>query len=189
MFDNIRADYSRNRALYYSKRGFLNKYITIYFQFGSLAVIVYRFGRWVIKLRIPIVKQVFMLIYFVAKIFILIVTGIDIMIKTEIGQGFVIHNFSNIFINAEKIGENLTVQQGVTIGNIKGSPHPPIIGNNVYFGAGSKALGNVKIGNNVIIGANSVVITSVPDNCTVMGVPARIVSCEAGKSEYLKIQS
>lgn len=186
MFDNLRADFSRKRALYYSKKGFLKRYVLIYFQFGSMAVIVYRFGSWVINLRIPIIKHFLLFLYLPAKLFILIIAGVSIMPRTEIGKGFIIHNFSSIFIYAQKIGENCTVQQGVTIGNIKGSAHPPIIGNNVYFGAGSKALGDVTIGNNIIIGANSLVITSVPDNCTVVGVPARIVSCAARKSEYLK---
>jgi len=48
------------------------------------------------------------------------------------------------------------------------------VGDNVYFGAGCKIVGDAKIGNNVVIVANSVVITDVPDNTTIMGVPARI---------------
>ena len=51
----------------------------------------------------------------------------------------------------------------------------PIIGNNVSIACGACVLGGVKIGNNVIIGANSVVIKDVPNNATVVGVPARIV--------------
>jgi serine O-acetyltransferase len=51
----------------------------------------------------------------------------------------------------------------------------PIIGNNVYIGAGAKILGSITIGDNVIIGANAVVTRNVPPNCTVAGVPARII--------------
>jgi serine O-acetyltransferase len=48
------------------------------------------------------------------------------------------------------------------------------IGDNVYFGPGAKLIGNARIGNNVVVGANSVVLTDVPDDTTVIGVPARI---------------
>ena len=68
--------------------------------------------------------------------------------------------------------------QNVIIGHLRGNPNPPTLGNNVFVAAGAKILGDVKIGNNVAVGANSVVINDVPDNCTVMGVPVRIVSRE-----------
>lgn len=60
----------------------------------------------------------------------------------------------------------------------------PTIGNNVEFGAGCKVLGEIKIGNNVIIGANAVVVHDVPNNCVVVGVPARIIrQLEPNKKE------
>ena len=51
----------------------------------------------------------------------------------------------------------------------------PVLGNNVYIGAGAKIIGGITIGNNVKIGAGSVVVKNVPDNCTVVGNPARII--------------
>ena len=51
----------------------------------------------------------------------------------------------------------------------------PIIGDNVFIGAGAKILGPIKIGNGAVIGANAVVTKNVPDNCTVVGVPAKII--------------
>ena len=104
--------------------------------------------------------------------------GIYIPSKAKIGKGFTIHNFSGIFISEGEMGENVIVFQGVTIGHLRGQPAPPKIGNNVLIAAGAKVLGSVTIGNNVVIGANSVVINDVPDNCTVMGNPARIISRE-----------
>jgi serine O-acetyltransferase len=91
---------------------------------------------------------------------------------------------NGIFISTGEMGENCTVQQGVTIGAIRpnrwaGKPRPPTLGNNVYLGAGAKVLGDVKVGDNVVVGANSVVLTDIPENVTVMGIPARIVSRHA----------
>ena len=53
------------------------------------------------------------------------------------------------------------------------------IKDNVFIGAGAKILGDIVIGNNVKIGANAVVLDDVPDNCTVGGVPAKIISSES----------
>jgi len=76
-----------------------------------------------------------------------------------------------------EIGNNVTLYQGVTLGGTgkeKGKRHPTI-GNNVVIGAGAKILGNITIGDNVKIGAGSVVLRDVPSNCTVVGVPGKIV--------------
>ena len=59
-------------------------------------------------------------------------------------------------------------------GKEKGKRHPTI-GNNVVISTGAKVLGNITIGNNVKVGAGSVVLRSVPDNCTVVGVPGKVV--------------
>ena len=73
------------------------------------------------------------------------------------------------------IGDNCLISQGVTIGRNFGDTKVPVIGNDVYIGAGSVVFGEIIIGNNVIIGANSVVNKSVPNNCTVAGNPFRIL--------------
>jgi len=81
------------------------------------------------------------------------------------------------------IGDNVTLFQGVTLGGTgkeRGKRHPTI-GNNVVISAGAKVLGSITIGNNVIIGAGAVVINSVPDDCTVVGVPGRIVKIKGEK--------
>jgi serine acetyltransferase len=197
MFDNIRADISRKRDLYFARKGFLNRTVYIYFTPGSLAVMVYRFGRWIYTLKIPVLKQLLYLLYFPLKAFIVICFGIHIPVRAEVGRGFVIHNFSCIFIPRSKIGKNLTVQQGVTLGAAYGKTGQPVVEDNVFIGAGGKVMGGIRIGNNVVIGANSLVINDVPDNAVVVGVPARIIAnnrraetdsqtIEAGQS---KIQS
>ena len=79
-----------------------------------------------------------------------------------------------------EIGDYVTLFQGVTLGGTgkeRGKRHPTL-GNHVVVGAGAKILGGIKIGDNVKIGANSVVLKSVPANCTVIGVPGRIIKTE-----------
>ena len=95
--------------------------------------------------------------------------------STEIGSGFFIQHGLSTVINAESIGENCWVNQQVTIGYKDETSGRPKIGDSVYVFAGAKIIGGVTIGNNVKVGANAVVVKDVPDNCTVVGVPARIV--------------
>jgi serine O-acetyltransferase len=188
MFENIRADIARKRSAYVVRpedQTLFRKYIKVNLQMGTAAVLVYRFGRWAKELKVPILREALFVLYNLLNMAVMLCAGINIHVYSTIGKGLVIHNFSCIFILAERMGENCTVNQGVTIGNIRGKKHPPIIGNNVYFGAGCKVLGDVTIGDHVVIAANSLVVTDVPDHCTVVGVPARIVSRDA-KSPYLQ---
>lgn len=73
------------------------------------------------------------------------------------------------------IGENVRIDQQVTIGIRWDEKIAPVIGNNVRIGAGAKVLGSIKIGNNARIGANAVVLKDVPEGGTAVGVPARII--------------
>ena len=92
----------------------------------------------------------------------------------KIGPGlFLQHSFSTV-IAAKKIGKHCWINQQVTVGYTS-SEDSPIIGDNVTIGAGAKVLGAVRIGDRVTIGANAVVVKDVPDDCVVVGVPARIV--------------
>lgn len=72
-----------------------------------------------------------------------------------------------------KIGKNLTIYPGVTVGASKSGV--PTIGDNVFLGLGSKVFGDVTIGNNVIVAPNAVVVKNVPDNSIVAGVPAKVI--------------
>lgn len=85
------------------------------------------------------------------------------------------HGLNGIIIHPSvRIGKNVTIMQQVTIGT-RHENKSAVIGDHCFIGAGAKILGNIIIGNNVKIGANAVVLDSVPDNCTVAGVPAQIV--------------
>lgn len=118
-------------------------------------------------------------------------TGIEIHPGAQIGQGFFIDHGSGIVIGeTAEVGDNVTIYQGVTLGGTgkdKGKRHPTI-GNNVTISAGAKILGSFTVGDNVKIGAGSVVLKTVPANCTVVGVPGRIVIQDGAKVEDSRIE-
>ena len=105
-------------------------------------------------------------------------TGIEIHPGAEIGRGFFIDHGNGVIIGETAvIGDNVTLYQGVTLGGTgkeHGKRHPTV-GNNVMISAGAKVLGSFRIGDNSKIGAGSVVLSEVPPNSTVVGVPGRVV--------------
>lgn len=103
--------------------------------------------------------------------------GVYIDERARIGKGLnIVHCFS-IIITDCVIGDNVTIMHQTTIGKSRGGNRAgsPIIGDNVFIGAGAKIIGRVKIGKNVAIGANAVVTKDVPDGCVIAGIPARII--------------
>ena len=105
-------------------------------------------------------------------------TGIEIHPGATIGKGFFFDHGSGVIIGETAIvGDNVTMYQGVTLGGTgkeTGKRHPTI-GDNVMISAGAKIIGSFTVGENSKIGAGSVVLEEVPPNCTVVGVPGRIV--------------
>ncbi len=105
-------------------------------------------------------------------------TGIEIHPGATIGKGLFIDHGNGVIIGETTIiGDNVTMYQGVTLGGTgkeQGKRHPTI-GNNVMISAGAKVLGSFTVGENSKIGAGSVVLSEVPPNCTVVGVPGRVV--------------
>jgi serine O-acetyltransferase len=106
------------------------------------------------------------------------ITGVEIHPGAKIGRGLFIDHGSGVVIGeTAEIGHNCLIYQGVTLGGTgkeRGKRHPTL-GNNVMVGAGARVLGPFRVGNNVKIAANAVVLESIPDNCTAVGVPAKIV--------------
>ena len=106
-------------------------------------------------------------------------TGIEIHPGAEIGPGlFIDHGMGIVIGGTAKIGKNCVLFHGVTLGGTgkhEGKRHPTL-GNNVLIGTQATLLGPINIGNNVKIGAETVIINhDVPDNCTVVGAPGKIV--------------
>lgn len=105
-------------------------------------------------------------------------TGIEIHPGATIGKGlFIDHGHGVVIGETAIVGDNVTLYQGVTLGGTgkeSGKRHPTI-GNNVMISAGAKILGSFTVGENSKIGAGSVVLSEIPPNSTVVGVPGRVV--------------
>lgn len=144
------------------------------FEPGSLAVMVYRYAGWTKKLPGPL-KLPFKALYFILFYLVQAATGISVQAYAKIGRRFVVLNRYCIFVVAESIGDDFTVCQGVTVGNVRGKKRLPIIGSNVFLEPGCKVLGDVTIGDNVIVRANSLVLNDVPSDSIAVGNPARIL--------------
>lgn len=115
--------------------------------------------------------------------------GFQISYATEIGRGFYIGHMGNVVINsAAKIGKNVNISQGVTIGISNGGVHSgvPKIGNNVWIGANSVIVGGITVGDDVIIAPNTFVNFDVPSHSVVIGSKAEIHSKENATEHYIK---
>jgi serine O-acetyltransferase len=94
--------------------------------------------------------------------------------KNVFGAGLCIVHYGTIVVSSQaKIGDNCRIHPSTSIGDYNGVP---VIGKNVYIGPGAKLFGKIVIGDNVTIGANAVVNSNVPNNVTVGGIPAKIIS-------------
>ncbi len=145
---------------------------------GFHAIISHRLAHFLhAKLHIPFIPR---LISQISRFF----TGIEIHPGAQIGQGFFIdHGMGVVIGETAIIGDGCVLFQGVTLGGTgkeSGKRHPTL-GDNVMVSAGAKVLGNITLGDNVKIGAQSVVLNDVPADCTVVGVPGRIVIREGQK--------
>lgn len=93
----------------------------------------------------------------------------------EFGPGFVMIHATGIVINGHvRGGERVFLQHQVTLGVSLGTDCP-VLGNDIFIGAGAKVIGKVRVGNGARIGANAVVVHDVPEQSTVVGIPAKVV--------------
>ncbi len=149
---------------------------------GLHALLLHRLAHKLYRQRVPLIPR---LISHLGRFF----TGIEIHPGAQIGQGvFIDHGMGVVIGETAIIGDYSLIYQGVTLGGTgkeTGKRHPTI-GQNVVVGAGAKVLGNLNIGDNVRIGAGSIVLRHVPSDCTVVGIPGRVVSKSGERTGVLE---
>ena len=150
-----------------------------------LPIALCRASRAAMLRRIPVLPE--LLTYLNLVLF-----GLEVSPRCEIGPGIFFPHPSGTVIGAWRIGSNVTIFQGVTLGARELDMGfdfrlRPEVGSNVVLGAGAKILGGVHIGDHATVGANSVVLDSVEAGSTVVGIPARQVSKTPHRSPDLEI--
>jgi serine O-acetyltransferase len=117
-------------------------------------------------------------------------TGIEIHPGATIGEGlFIDHGMGVVIGETTVIGRDVTIYQGVTLGGTgaeRGKRHPTIE-DCVVIGVGATVLGNITIGEGSKVGGGAVVVNNVPPNCTVVGVPGRVVVREGSRVDVIDL--
>jgi serine O-acetyltransferase len=139
----------------------------LYLYMPLRAMFWYRLGSWLTGKRIPLVKGFFQRMLYRQH-------GLEIEPGADIGGGLYIAHPNGSVIAPKSLGKNCTIIHSVTFG-MRNEWAFPVIGDNVFIGAGARILGAIRVGNNAVIGANAVVIHDVPDGGTVVGIPAKVI--------------
>jgi len=176
MFDNLREDW--------------RTYDRDIWRQGLWVMAIYRFGVWRYRFKYRVVRAPLSLLYKILRTFGQVLTGIELPCETVVGKRFKIEHFGDVIISGDAVfGDDCLIRNGVTVGvRSTGVRGAPVFGDRVDIGAGAKILGAIKIGNDVVIGANAVVLDDVPDGCTAVGVPARIISRSEIKKAAIRFE-
>ncbi|EAU75429.1 serine O-acetyltransferase [Synechococcus sp. RS9916] len=170
MFKQIRADLAVIRERDPAARGALE--ILLCYP-GFQAITAHRLSHRLWRSRLPLKLPARLLSQLSRGL-----TGIEIHPGARIGNGvFIDHGMGVVIGETAEVGDHCLLYQGVTLGGTgkeSGKRHPTLE-NNVVVGAGAKVLGALKIGTNTRIGAGSVVVRNVEANCTVVGIPGRVI--------------
>lgn len=181
MFETLRSDI---RAVFERDPAAKNLLEVLLCYPGLHAIILHRIAHAIYRKRLFTLAR---LISHISRF----LTGIEIHPGAKIGRGFFIDHGSGVIIGeTTEIGDNVTLYQGVTLGGTgkeKGKRHPTIR-DNVVVSAGAKILGSFEVGEGSKIGAGSVVLKPVPPNCTVVGVPGRIVRRDGVKVNSMDLR-
>jgi serine O-acetyltransferase len=174
IFDEVQLDVAANHKS--KKFSLLAFFALLFFSTGFQLLISYRIQNRLFRLQIPVLGKL------VAKILNIVTTWmtachIDPLAKIE-GGIFLPHATGIVISQSAIIKSGATIYQGVTIGisDVAKRGAAPYIGHDVIIYAGAQVIGDIKIGNDVKIGANAVVLKSLPNNSTAVGVPARILN-------------
>ncbi|MEA4987506.1 MAG: serine O-acetyltransferase [Anaerovorax sp.] len=148
---------------------------------GVWALILHKPAHWMYHHHLKLIARILSQL---ARFF----TGIEIHPGARIGRRcFIDHGMAVVVGETAEIGNDVTIYQAVTLGGTgkdSGKRHPTI-GNNVMISSGAKVLGPFTVGDNSKIGAGAVVLEAVPPNCTVVGVPGKIVKRGNQRAEDL----
>ena len=145
--------------------------LKILFTDGTSAVMLYRLAKFLQRIRLGAIGVI---VLDINRFW----NGCVIGRGAEFAEGLVLMHPVGVVINGGvRGGRNVVIESGVVLGAARnGFPvEVPIIGDDVFVGAGAKVLGGIRVGDHVKIGANAVVVKSVPDGATAVGVPARII--------------
>jgi serine O-acetyltransferase len=116
-----------------------------------------------------------------------VMTGIEIHPGARIGRRvFIDHGMGVVIGETAEVGDDCTLYQGVTLGGTsltRGAKRHPTIGNGVIVSSGAQVLGPFRVGDGARIGAQAVVLSEVPDDATMVGIPARPVSRRGATAE------
>ncbi|MGG1676766.1 serine O-acetyltransferase [Neobacillus sp. NRS-1170] len=135
---------------------------------SSRAVFIFRLSSWCHQHKLKVFAKFFWYLN-------ILLHSCDISPAADIGSNFFMYHTVGVVIGAITAGTGLRVFQNVTVGENNFSKIVPKIGNNVTLYAGSVVVGEITIGNEVMVGANSVVLKNLPNNCTAVGVPCRVI--------------
>ncbi len=147
---------------------------------SKIVLLFYRIAFYLMQIHIPLLPDIF------NKIFVRILFGCYIGLGAKIGKGTVLGygGLGVVIHHRSTIGKNVIINTGVTLGGTSKKYEVPTIGDNCIISTGAKIIGSVNIGNNCIVGANAVVLTDIPDNCVVVGIPAKIIKRNINIFDY-----
>jgi serine O-acetyltransferase len=166
MFRLIRSDL-RHKALWCYQSDRWKAMFKELFTDGTAAMIVYRLMQFSGRYRLLPLEMLF-------NKFNAVFCNCIIGRGAQFGPGFVLIHSTGVVINGSvRGGCNVLIEHQVTIGADR--RESPMIGNDVFIGAGAKVIGAVSVGDGARIGANAVVVDDVPEHCTVVGIPAKVV--------------
>ena len=142
-------------------------------------IFLYRVSHSLKKLRIPLLPTLF---YLLNRILFSVVLPPEVRLGRNVklaylGLGTVIHR-------GAVIGNNVTIGPSVTIGGRSGKKELPVLEDDVFIGTGARILGPVRIGRNSVVGANSVVLSDIPANSVVVGIPAKVVRSDIAPGAF-----
>jgi serine O-acetyltransferase len=163
----LKSDFKQKQQVL-ANEGYNVSMLRVLLSDGSSANILYRLTQWLVTYKLSPLA-------IITLWFNRVINGCVIGAAARFNYGFVIMHPVGVVINSKvRGGQNIIIESGVVIGDEKGQA--PVLGNNIFIGAGAKIIGGITVGSNVKIGANAVVVKDVPDDVTVVGIPAKVIN-------------